>query len=420
MNVVHVPHASAIVVSVGVFVVSCAVGTPNNDGFTLAPGASVTGGTNDGSPVPSGTDASVESSTPVTSPAEAGSQADAASVTGDEGNAPTLVSSDAGDDGGVFYVPTSPDAGTSSVATADAASAIVTGGDAAAAALPTIGGCQIFPADNAWNTRIDNPTLYPVHPSSATYLANMAPTAHLHADWGDWSTDHYGIPWQTVPGSQSPVPMTFSDPDESDPGPYPFPPTALIEGGANSGTDMHVLVLDTGTCMLYETYDSAYSNPGWSCGSGAKFDLTSDALRPDGWTSADAAGLPILPGLVRVSEVNAGAIHHAIRFTVARTQQGYIAPATHAAGLSNTSLPPMGLRLRLKATFDVSQFTGPAAVILTAMQQYGLILADNGSNWFISGDSDDGWIPLMDGVTAAFGLVHGSDFEAVQTGAIQN
>jgi hypothetical protein len=212
--------------------------------------------------------------------------------------------------------------------------------------------------------------------------------------------------------------MTFDVSDESDPGPYPFPPDARIEGGAGSGGDMHVIVLDTGTCTLYETYSSAYVGPGWSCSSGAKFDLTSNALRPDGWTSADAAGLPILPGLVRVAEVQAGAINHAIRFTVSRTQQGYIHPATHSAGTNNPNLPPLGLRLRLKASFDTSQYTGAAAVILTAMKQYGVILADNGSNWFVSGDSDDAWLPLMDGVNAAFGAVHGSDFEAVQTGDI--
>jgi hypothetical protein len=228
----------------------------------------------------------------------------------------------------------------------------------------------------------------------------------------------YGIPWQTVPGSQPLVPMTFDYADESDPGPYPFPPTARVEGGAGSGGDMHVLVLDTGNCTLYETYGSTYVGPGWSCESGAKFDLTSNDLRPDGWTSGDAAGLPILPGLVRVAEVQAGAISHAIRFTVPSTQQGYIHPAVHAAGSNSTSLAPMGLRVRLKSTFDLSQFTGPAKVILTAMQQYGLILADNGSAWFISGDSDDAWTPLMDGINAAFGQVHGSDFEAVQTGPI--
>jgi hypothetical protein len=285
------------------------------------------------------------------------------------------------------------------------------------AQVPTIGGCAIFPADNPWNTRVDDPAKFAVHAQSSTFIASMG-GAHLHADWGPWSTDKYGIPWQTVPGNTPMVPMTFDYSDESDPGPYPFPANALVEGGANSGGDMHVLVLDTGTCTLYETWNSTFVGPGWSCGSGAKFDLTSNALRPDGWTSSDAAGLPVLPGLVRVAEVNAGAIHHAIRFTVARTQQGFIHPATHAAGVHNPSLPPMGLRLRLKASFDVSQFTGAAAVILTAMQQYGLILADNGSSWFISGDSDDGWIPLMDSVNAAFGQMHGSDFEAVDTGPI--
>jgi hypothetical protein len=293
-------------------------------------------------------------------------------------------------------------------------------GDAAVAAAsgPTIGGCAIFPPDNPWNTRVDDPVKFPVHPNSATYIANMNPGTHLHPDWGSWSTDKYGIPWQTVPGSQPFVPMTFDYSDESDPGPYPFPPNALVEGGAGSGGDMHVLVIDTGTCTLYETWDSTYVDPGWSCGSGAKFNLGSNALRPDGWTSADAAGLPVLPGLVRVAEVQAGVIQHALRFTVQNTQNAYIHPATHAAGKSNANLPPMGLRIRLKASFDMSAITGPARVILTAMQQYGMLLADNGSAWYVTGDSDDAWTPLMDAVNQAFGSVHGSDFEAVETGPI--
>jgi hypothetical protein len=212
--------------------------------------------------------------------------------------------------------------------------------------------------------------------------------------------------------------MTFQYASESDPGPFPFPASALVEGGSGSGGDMHVIVLQTGTCLLYETWDSTYVGPGWSCGSGAKFDLGTDALRADGWTSGDAAGLPILPGLVKVSEVQAGAIPHAIRFTMNNTQQGYIHPATHAAGSTNANWPPMGLRLRLKASFDLSPFSGPALVILTAMKQYGLILADNGSNWFVTGDSDDAWTPLMDGITTAFGQVTGGDFEAVYTGPI--
>ena len=181
---------------------------------------------------------------------------------------------------------------------------------------------------------------------------------------------------------------------------------------------MHVLVIDTAACALYETWSSSYVGPGWSCGSGARFDLRSNTLRPDGWTSADAAGLPVLPGLVKVSEVTAGAIGHALRFTMNSTQQAYIHPATHAAGKSDTGLPPMGLRLRLKATFDVASFSGPAKVVLTAMQQYGLILADNGSDWYVSGDSDDAWSSLMDGIIQALDQVHGSDFEAVETGPV--
>ena len=284
--------------------------------------------------------------------------------------------------------------------------------------MPTIGGCPIFSAESAWNTRIDDPQRFPVHAQSAAYIANMSPTTHLHPDWGDWSTNHYGIPWQTVPGSQATVPMTFSYSGESDPGPYPFPANALVEGGAGSGGDMHVLVIDTGTCTLYETWSSAYVSPGWMCGSGAKFDLRANTLRPDGWTSADAAGLAVLPGLVKVAEAEAGAIHHALRFTMSSTQQAYVHPATHAAGKSDASLPPMGLRLRLKASFRVASFSGPAKVVLTAMQQYGLILADNGSDWYVSGDSDDGWSSWMDGIVQTLDQVHGSDFEAVETGPI--
>jgi hypothetical protein len=284
--------------------------------------------------------------------------------------------------------------------------------------VPVIGGCSIFPADNAWNTRIDDTTKFPVSSQWSTYQGTMNVTKHLHPDWGDWSTDHYGIPWQVVPASQPGVPMTFQYGDQSDPGPYPFPATAQVEGGAGSGGDMHVLVIQEGSCQLYETWDSTYASPGWSCGSGAKFDLGSDTLRTDGWTSADAAGLPILPGLVKVSEVTAGAVKHAIRFTMNSTQQGYIHPATHAAGKADATLPPMGLRLRLKASFDTSAFTGPTLVLLTALKQYGLMLADNGSDWYFGGDSDDGWTPLMDQLVGDFEKVLGSDFEAVETGAI--
>jgi hypothetical protein len=291
-------------------------------------------------------------------------------------------------------------------------------GGGPAGAGPALGGCSIFPADNPWNTRIDDTTKFPVHPKWSSYQANMNLTRGLHPDWGDWTNDHYGIPWQTVPAGQARVPMTFQYASESDPGPYPFPPDAKVEGGAGSGGDMHVLVIDTGACALYETWSSTFVNPGWSCGSGARFDLASNALRPDGWTSADAAGLPILPGLVKVSEVQAGAVQHAIRFTMARTQQAYIHPAVHAAGSADATLPPMGLRLRLKATFDASPFTGASRVVILALQQYGVILADNGSDWYISGDSDDAWTPLMDSLVQDLKKVHGSDFEAVDTGPI--
>jgi hypothetical protein len=259
-----------------------------------------------------------------------------------------------------------------------------------------------------------------VDPNSATYISSIGAGTHLHPDWGDWSSSKYGIPWQIVPSSQAGVPMTFDYADESDPGPYPFPATAMVEGGAGSGGDMHVLVIQQGSCTLFETWNTTYTNPGWHAGSGAKFNLGSNTLRPDGWTSADAAGLPVFPGLVKVSEVQAGAINHALRFTVSKSQQGYIHPATHAAGSSSTSLPPMGLRLRLKASVDLSGYSGPALVILTAMKQYGLILADNGSNWYVSGDSDDAWTPLMDGIIQAFDKITGNNFEAVTTGTIQH
>jgi hypothetical protein len=285
-----------------------------------------------------------------------------------------------------------------------------------AGGAPVLGGCPIFPADNPWNTRIDDTQKFPVHPQWSNYETTMNVTKHLHPDWGDWSTDHYGIPWQTVPGSQAKVPMTFQYASESDPGPYPFPMNAKVEGGAGSGGDMHVLVIETGSCTLYETFSSTYMGPGWSCGSGAVWPLSSNMLRTDGWTSADAAGLPILPGLVKVSEVMAGEVKHAMRFTMARTQQAYIHPASHAAGKVDATLPPMGLRLRLKASFDVSPFTGATKVILVALQRYGIILADNGSDWYVSGDSDDAWKPMMDQLVGDFDKVLGSDFEAVDTG----
>jgi hypothetical protein len=232
----------------------------------------------------------------------------------------------------------------------------------------------------------------------------------LHADFG--STPEYGIPWTSVPGSQPRVPMTFDYADESDPGPYPFPPDAPIEAGG----DRHVLVLDRDACRLYETFDSRFLGGRWRCGSGAVFDLRSNALRPNGWTSADAAGLPILPGLVRRDEVMSGEIRHALRFTVARTQRAYVHPATHFASSStDPDRPPMGLRVRLKASYDVSRFRGDARVILVALKRYGMFLADNGSDWFISGETNRLW---DDDDLDQLKTVPGSAFEVVRLGTL--
>jgi hypothetical protein len=297
----------------------------------------------------------------------------------------------------------------------------------------TAGGCDIFPSDNPWNLDISG---YPLHANSATYLSNMSPTTAFHPDWGTVS-DAYGFPFSSGTGA-TPQPITWTaswGQSESDPLPcptgsnqfcYPIPITAPIEGGSSADTDSdrHVLYIDTkgapSNCTLYELYNA--QNPsgssGWNAANGAIFPLGSNKLRTDGWTSADAAGLPIFPGLVRFGEVMAGEIRHAIRFTVSRSYQGYIHPATHAAGNSNATLPPMGLRLRLKATFDTSAMSGPTLVVVTAMKKFGIILADNGSNWYISGESNEGWAPYMDDLVASLRRVHGSDFEVVDTGPV--
>lgn len=275
--------------------------------------------------------------------------------------------------------------------------------------VATISGCQVFPADNAWNEDV---SALPVSADSAAYIQSIGLTTHLHPDFGENQT--YGIPYNVVPGTQSKVPITFTAyGDESDPGPYPIPANAKVE----SGSDAHVLVLDSGACKLYELYGASKdaSGTGWSAQSGAIWDLKTGALRPQGWTSADAAGLPILPGLVRADEVVAGVITHAIRFTASRTQDGYILPATHEAGSANPSYPPMGLRVRLKASYDISSLTGQAKVIATAMKKYGMILADNGSNWYFSGATDPRW---NDDDLNQLKTIPGSAFEAVDTGPI--
>ncbi len=280
----------------------------------------------------------------------------------------------------------------------------------------TIQGCQLFPSNNIWNTAIDS---MPLDSHSAQYITTIGAAKGMHADFGSglWDGGPIGIPYTPVPGSQEKVTVTFDYQDESDPGPYPVPPDAPIEGGSSSDGDRHVLVVDRDNCILYELY-YAYPQPdgSWTAGSGAIYDLKSHALRPAGWTSADAAGLPILPGLVRFEEVAAGEIKHAIRFTAPQTQRKYIWPARHfASSLTGSQFPPMGQRFRLKADFNISGFSPHVQVILKALKKYGLILADNGSSWYISGVPDERW---DNDVLHELANVKGSNFEAVDVSSL--
>ncbi len=284
-------------------------------------------------------------------------------------------------------------------------------------ASPTLGGCPVFPADDIWNARVDG---LPVDPRSDDYIASIGPTTGVHPDFGSgtWDGGPIGIPFVVVPADQPAVPISFDYADESDPGPYPIPPDAPIEGGGSSTGDRHVLVLRQGDCTLFETW-SSYPQPDgtWHAGSGAVFHLTGEALRPAGWTSADAAGLPILPGLARFDEVASGRIGHALRFTAPRTQSAYVWPARHlASGDPNPALPPMGARFRLKASFDVSPFPPAVQVILVALKTYGMMLADNGSAWYISGVPDPRWDD--DVLVGSLRQVTGSDFEAVDVSSL--
>lgn len=268
-----------------------------------------------------------------------------------------------------------------------------------------------FPADNWWNTDIST---QPVDSMSATLIASCG-TGKLHPDFGTT----FGIPYVVIGGGVPRRPVSFDIDDESDPGPYPIPTNAPIEDGPNSTGDRHVLVVDTLNRKLYEMWDAHPLNGGasWHSGSGAVFDLSSNALRPSGWTSADAAGLPVFPGLVRYDEaVQLGAINHAVRFTCPHTRKGFITPARHFASSStSTSLPPMGMRVRLKASFNVSGFPAEVQVMLRAMQKYGMILADNGSGWFVSGAPDSRW---NDSRVGALKTVPSSAFEVVKMGPV--
>ena len=275
-------------------------------------------------------------------------------------------------------------------------------------------GRRLFPSTNAWNTRVD---AAPVDPNSDALIASIG--GYLHADFGaNLDGKPFGIPYVVVKGTQKKVKVTFDYADESDPGKYPIPKNAPIEGGSKSTGDRHVIVLDRTKWRLYELYDAHPVNDGksWTAGSGAIYNLKSNKLRPAGWTSADAAGLPVLPGLVRYDEVKAGRITHALRFTVARTQKAYVSPARHyASDSTDPNLPPMGMRVRLKAGFDISGYPKQARVVLQAMKTYGMLVADNGSNWFVSGAPDKRW---NDDALNTLKQVPGSAFEVVELGTV--
>jgi hypothetical protein len=292
-----------------------------------------------------------------------------------------------------------------------------------AARLPDLGpgaslhGARLFPPDNPWNQDIANA---PVDPNSARLIASIGVDAVLHPDFGTmYRGVPNGIPYVVVSGSQPRVAINFTAYGaESDPGPYPVPRNAPIEGGPNADGDRHVVVIDRDNWKLYEMFGAfPQSNGSWNAKSGAVFDLKSNAMRPDGWTSTDAAGLPIFPGLVRYDEVfETREIRHALRFTVAHTRRAYVFPARHHAGESdNPNLPPMGMRVRLKASVDISKFSAANQVILRALKRYGMFVADNGSNWFLNGAPDPRW---SDDDLGYLKTLKGSDFEVVKMGRL--
>jgi hypothetical protein len=271
--------------------------------------------------------------------------------------------------------------------------ALLAGTAASSHAQPPPGsaGCPLFPPDDVWHADVSS---LPVHPRSGAWLANMGgPERRLHPDFGpSGAAMPYGIPYTVVNSRHPQVHVQFDYEDESDAGPYPFGSDTPIEGGS----DRHALMLDAERCMLFELYAAEYQASGSTAGSGAVWNLRSHALRPAGWTSADAAGLPILPGLLRKDEVAAGNVDHAIRITAQRTDRSYVWPARHQAGAANDpNLPPMGARFRLRASFDISRFRPDTQVVLRAMQRHGVILADNGSNWYFTGTAEDGWDTRM-------------------------
>jgi hypothetical protein len=281
---------------------------------------------------------------------------------------------------------------------------------------PQVSGTTIFPSDNIWNTAVDK---LPIDKNSSMYINSIGNETGLHPDFGSgkWDGGPIGIPYNVVGKNQKKVKVTFEYSDESDKGLYPIPLNPLVEGGMSSQGDRNILILDKDNHILYELYNAYKNSDGtWRAGSGAIYNLNSNALRPKNWTSADAAGLPILPGLVKYDEVKDGEINHAIRFTASRTRKAYIWPARHFASSNNDAfLPPMGQRFRLKSNFNITKFSKDTQVILKAMKKYGIILADNGSNWYISGAPDERW---NNDILHELNSVKGLDFEAVDVSTI--
>jgi hypothetical protein len=281
---------------------------------------------------------------------------------------------------------------------------------------PSLDGCPIFPQDNIWNTPVDE---MPVDSNSDAYINSIGSTEKLRADFGSgtYLGARIGIPFNKVTGSQPDIEIDYTVyGDESDPGLFPIPLTASIEGGPSGTGDRHVIVVDTQNCMLYELYNALPQADYWNADCGAMFDLKSNALRTDGYTSADAAGLPIFPGLVRYDEVAFGEIKHAIRFTVSQTRNTFVWPARHyASSLTGTEYPPMGQRFRLKNNYIVSGFSTDARVILDALKTYGMMLADNGSDMYLSGVPDERW---DNDVLAELQTVEAADFEAVDVSSL--
>ena len=287
---------------------------------------------------------------------------------------------------------------------------------AIAAPLPGAKRCPVFPHDNWWNKRVDT---LPTAADSATIVTSIGREKTMHADFGSglWDGGPIGIPITFVAHTQKKSPVSFEYADESDRGPYPIPPGVKIEGGRSADGDRHALIVDRDRCRLYELFALRHEGDRWTAGSGAIWDLRSNRLRPAGWTSADAAGLPILPGLARYDEVARGRIDHALRFTVSRSRRAYVWPARHfASSLTDPSLPPMGLRLRLKRSYDISRFPRQSRIVLQALKEYGMVVADNGSDWYVSGAPDPRW---DNDDLHSLHTVPGSAFEVVDSASLR-